>query len=284
MTDKGKPRPAEIAVENDSSVPVHRKKSITTVLAWLAYAFLLLPSLIVIPMSFSNKNEIVFPPRGFYLDLYYLFFTTSTWLQTTVQSAKVALLSTAIALVVGTLAAYGVERSNMRGKQLLLIVLLSPLLIPAVVTALGLYSYVSALGIASTTAGLVLGHTVFLCPFVIITVSAGVRELDASIETAAAVMGASRARIFTAVVLPQLGPSLLSAGLFAFLMSFDEVVIAWFLSGPNTTTLPVKMYSSVQSETSPILAAISTMLTVLSVVICIGAATAANRRKKSSSS
>lgn len=256
------------------------KFSMTAVLAWLAFAFLLLPSVIIIPISFGNKHEIVFPPQGFQLDLYYLFFTSSNWVEATTQSAKVALISTAIALVLGTLAAYGTERSNMVGKQLLLIVLLSPLLIPAVVTALGLYSYVAAIGLAGTTAALILGHTVFLCPFVIITVAAGVRELDSGIEVAAEVMGASRLRIFTTVVLPQLRPSLLSAGLFSFLMSFDELVISWFISGSQTTTLPVKMYSSVQTETSPILAAISTMLTVLSVVICIGAATATNLRKR----
>ena len=257
-----------------------KKVSMTAVLAWLVFVFLLLPSFIIIPISFGNRHEIVFPPQEFHLDLYHLFFTSSTWVEATTQSAKVALVSTVIALILGTLAAYGTERSKMRGTQLLLVVLLSPLLVPAVVTALGLYSYFAAIGLAGTTAALILGHTVFLCPFVIITVAAGVRELDGSIEVAAAVMGAGRLKIFTAVVLPQLGPSLLSAGLFSFLMSFDELVISWFISGSLTTTLPVKMYSSVQTETSPILAAISTMLTVLSLIICIGASAAIGRRSR----
>lgn len=256
------------------------KSPLTGFVAWSALAFLLLPSLVIVPISFGNKNQIVFPPAEFSWDLYYLFFTTSNWIAATTQSAKVALLSTAIALTLGTLAAYGIERSRMRGKQLLLVVLLSPLLIPGVVTALGLYSYFAAIGLSGSTTALVMGHTVFLCPFVIVTVSAGIRELDGSIETAASVMGAGRLKIFTAVVLPQLRPSLVSAGLFAFLMSFDELVISWFISGAQTTTLPVKMYSSVQTETSPILAAISTMLTILSVIICLGAEGARNLRNR----
>lgn len=272
-----------VAVKQEPGVIGKRmqwKFPLTGIMAWSALAFLLLPSLIIIPISFGNRNQIVFPPTEFHWDLYYLFFTTSNWIAATTQSAKVALSSTAIALTLGTLAAYGIERSRIRGKQLLLVVLLSPLLIPGVVTALGLYSYFAAIGLAGTTTALVLGHTVFLCPFVIVTVSAGIKELDGSIETAASVMGAGRLKIFTAVVLPQLRPSLVSAGLFSFLMSFDELVISWFISGAQTTTLPVKMYSSVQTETSPILAAISTMLTILSVIICLGAEGARNLRNK----
>ncbi|WP_229729473.1 ABC transporter permease [Agaricicola taiwanensis] len=248
-----------------------RKVSLAGIMAWIVFGFLFLPSLIIIPLSFGNKDQIVFPPTEFNWELYRLFFTTSNWLEATAQSGKVALLSTAIALVLGTLAAYGLERTQMRGKQLLLVVLLSPLLIPGVVMALGLYSYFAVIGLAGSTVALIAGHTVFLCPFVIVTVSAGVRELDSHVEIAASVMGASRWKIFASVVLPQLRPSLLTAALFSFLMSFDELVISWFISSPQTMTLPVKMYSSVQTETSPILAAVSTMLTVLSVVICLAA-------------
>lgn len=246
------------------------------IMTWCVFIFLLAPSLVIVPLSFGNKDQIVFPPKEFHLDLYHLFFTTSNWLAVTAQSFHVALLSTAIALILGTLAAYGLERSQMRGKNLLLVLLLSPLFVPAVVMALGLYAYAASIGLAATTTAIVLGHAVFLCPFVIVTVSAGIRELHDRVEIAASVMGASRFKIFTAVVLPQLGPSLLSAGLFAFLMSFDEVVIAWFLSAPLTMTLPVKMFQSVQSDSSPILTAVSTLLTVLSVIVALAAEGAKN--------
>src|SRR5262249_44181825 len=154
--------------------------------------FLLLPSFVTIPLSFGNKDQIVFPPTQFNWELYRLFFTTSNWMAATAQSAKVALFSTALALILGTLAAYGIERTELRGKQVLLVVLLSPLFIPGVVMALGLYSYFAAIGLAGTTIALVVGHTVFLCPFVIVTVSAGIRELNGRVEIAASVMGASR--------------------------------------------------------------------------------------------
>lgn len=257
-----------------------KKFSFSGFFAWSVLFFLLLPSLIIIPVSFGNRDKIEFPPTVFQLDLYRTFFTSSNWVATAVQSTTIGLVSTLLALVLGTLAAYAIERSRMRGKQLLLIVLLSPLLVPGVVTALGLYSYLAAIGLAGTTIGLIIGHSVYLCPFVIVTVSSGVRELDGNIEIAAEVMGASRSRIFTDVVLPQLRPSLMSAGLFAFLMSFDELIISWFISSPSTMTLPVKMYSSVQTETSPILAAVSTMLTVLSVAICLGAEAIRKARAK----
>jgi putative spermidine/putrescine transport system permease protein len=248
--------------------------------AWIVFVFLFLPTLIIIPISFGNKHQIIFPPTEFSWDLYALFFTTSNWTGATLQSAKIALISTCLALLLGTPAAYAIERTQMRGKQVLLVILLSPLLIPGIVIALGMYSYFAAIGLAGSTTALIMGHTIFLCPFVIVTVSAGVRELDCHAEIAASVMGASQAKIFTAIVLPQLHPSLLTAALFSFLMSFDELVISWFISGPQTMTLPVKMYSSVQTETSPILAAVATILTVVSIAICFAAEWAKGLRRR----
>lgn len=255
-----------------------RRPSWAGIMAWAAFLFLLLPNLIIIPISFGNKQQIIFPPTEFSWDLYVLFFTTSNWTQATAQSGKIAFVSTLIALLLGTPAAYALERTQMRGKPILLVILLSPLLIPGIVIALGMYSYFAAIGLSGSTTALIIGHTIFLCPFVIVTVSAGVRELDGHAEIAASVMGANQARVFKSVVLPQLRPSLVTAALFSFLMSFDELVISWFLSGPQTMTLPVKMYSSVQTETSPILAAVATILTVVSVAICFAAEAAKRYR------
>jgi putative spermidine/putrescine transport system permease protein len=150
--------------------------------------------------------------------------------------------------------------------------LLSPILVPIVVISLGLYLYYSRISLSGTLAGLVLAHAMYVTPFVLVTLAAGIRQLDERLEMAAVIMGATRLRVFIEVVLPQLKPSLVSAALFAFLMSFDEVVIAWFVTGPSTTTLPVTMYSSIKWESSPVLAAIATILTLLSVLICLAAA------------
>ena len=143
---------------------------------------------------------------------------------------------------------------------------------PIVVIALGLYIYLSSLRITGTLTGVVLAHTIYVVPFVIITMGAGIRQLDENLERVATIMGAGRIRVLFRVVLPQLVPSLVSAALFAFLMSFDEVVLSWFVTGPSTMTLPVKMYSSIQWESSPVLAAVSTILTMLSIAVCLFAA------------
>ena len=146
------------------------------------------------------------------------------------------------------------------------------MLVPAITVALGLYLYLSNFGLSGTTLGLILGHTVVATPFVIVTSMAGLRHVDEDLEKAALILGANRLTTFIKVTLPILRPAIIAGGLFAFLISFDEVVIAWFISQATTITLPVKMYSSIRWEISPVLAVVSTLLTVVSVLICLLAA------------
>jgi putative spermidine/putrescine transport system permease protein len=147
--------------------------------------------------------------------------------------------------------------------------LLSPILVPIIVIALGLYFYFASLGITGSELALVMGHAVYTTPFVIVTAMAGLRHVDQNLETAATIMGAGPIYTFFRVTLPLLKPAMFAGGLFAFLMSFDEVVVAYFISKAGSTTLPVKMFSSIQWEISPVLAAVSTFLTVVSLVICL---------------
>jgi putative spermidine/putrescine transport system permease protein len=237
--------------------------------AWAGYAFLLLPTLVVVPMSFGDRDEFQFPPRrlSFYLYEKYLF--ESTWVATTVESCIVAAAAAAIALVIGLSAAYGLSRYDVRGKSLLLVLLMSPLFVPVIVVALGLYLSLARLGLSGTTAGLVLAHAVLTIPFVLVTGLAGLRQVDPALETAARVMGASRLRVVRTVTLPLLRPTIVAGGLFAFLVSFDEVVVAYFITSEQTQTLPVKMYSSITWEISPVLAAVASLLTALSFLVCI---------------
>jgi putative spermidine/putrescine transport system permease protein len=239
--------------------------------AWVVYLFLIMPSLIVIPMSFGDKDEFMFPPERLSLYLYRQFFFESTWMTTTVQSFQVAIITTALSLLFGVTAAYGLVRGNFPGKRLITLFLLSPILVPVIVIALGLYLYFSSLGLSGTTFGLIVGHTVHATPFVIVIAMAGLRHVDSNLEAAASVMGAGRALVLRRVTLPLLKPTLIGGGLFAFLISFDEVVIAYFVTSTHSETLPVKMYSSIQWEISPVLAAISSLLTLLSLIICLAA-------------
>jgi putative spermidine/putrescine transport system permease protein len=254
----------------DLKDPLKRRyRRFGTLLAGLVYAFMLAPSLIVIPVSFGTQHEVRFPPREFSFELYQIFFSSAAWTGPLLQSLKIACLTTILALATAVPAAYGIVRHDFPGKKAITLLLMSPLVIPAIVMALGLYLYFSYIRLTGSTLALVLGHTIYVTPFVIVMVAAGVQKLDPNLEFGATLMGAGRYRMFATVVLPQLAPSIMAGGLFAFLISFDEVVISWFLVSATTTTLPVKMYSSIQWEISPVIAAVSTMLTVLSFVICM---------------
>lgn len=239
-----------------------------TSLAWIIYAFILIPSLIVIPISFGGPGEITFPPQRWTLELYAQLFSSSTWMDPIYQSLKVAVITMVISVVLGVPAAYGLVRFEFPGKRLVMMLLMAPVLVPVIIVSLGLYLYFARLGWTGTTAGLVASHVAYVMPFLMMTVIAGVKKLDPDLEFMATIMGASRSTVFFKVVLAQLKPSIAAGALFAFLISFDEVVIAWFLTSASTVTLPVKMYSSIQWDISPVIAAVSSLLTVMSLLVC----------------
>ena len=249
-----------------------RQSLLTIAAAWACYAFLIAPSLIVIPMSFNNSSELIFPPTTFSLRLYREFVGGADWMSATRQSFLVASLTTAVSVAVGIPAAYALARADFPGRRLLGMVLLAPMLVPTIAVALGLYLYFSSLGLSGSTLALVLGHSILTVPFVMDIAMASLWHIDANLEVAAKVMGAGQMTVFRRVVLPLLAPAAVAGALFAFLISFDEVVVAWFVSGIGTATLPVKMYSAIHWEVSPVLPVVSTLLTGLSLVVCTAGA------------
>jgi putative spermidine/putrescine transport system permease protein len=240
------------------------------VLAWAGYLFLVMPSLIVIPISLSGSSELQFPPRELSLALYVQFFTDHAWWGAALQSMLVGALTAMLSLAVALPAAYALARSSFRGKQVVEVLLISPMLVPVIVLGLGLYMQYQALHMVDTTLGLVLAHSVLVTPFAFVSIAAGLRHTDPALETVAMLMGAGRARIMAKVVLPQIAAPVAVGALFAFLISFDEVVVAYFLTGASTQTLPVKMYTAIRWEVSPVLAAVSTLLTLTSLLFCLG--------------
>ncbi len=232
------------------------------------YVFLLFPSLVVLPISFNGTGQVVFPPVNPSLDLYREFLTSRPWQEAVLQSTRVALLSLSAALLLGIPAAFAADRLGRGPSALVDGLFLGPMLLPTVLIALGTYVVMARLQLIGTTFALVVAHATFIMPFVFVTARAGLRQIPRDAETAAMIMGAGWLRIFVRVTLPQLGRSVASGAILAFLMSFDEVVISYFIAGPLTTTLPVKMFTSIQWEVSPILAAISTLLTLVSIVAC----------------
>lgn len=237
--------------------------------ASLIFLFLLMPSLITSVIAFGDTDQMMFPPDGYSLHLFRQFFTEVGWLSSTILSFRIAILSALISLVLGVPAAYALVRGSFPGRRILSLFLLSPIMVPHIAIALGLYIYFIRVGVNNGELRLILSHVIVSLPFVVVTTGAGVGHIDAALEKAATVMGASPLTVLVKVTLPLLAPSIVASGLFAFLISFDEVVISWFVSRAGITTLPVKMFASIQFEVSPILAAISTMLTALSVLICL---------------
>ncbi|MER9363217.1 ABC transporter permease [Mesorhizobium sp. M0500] len=246
-----------------------RYRAMGTGLAMTIYLFLWAPIVVTVPMAFGPTNALDFPPTSYSLDLFRIFFNSPGWLGPLFESLKVALGATAVAMLAGVPAGYWIARHEFIGKGLITGIIMSPLVVPGIVTALGLYLYLSYFRIGGTTLSLVVGHVVVILPFVVLLIIAGVQKLDRNLEFGAELMGAGPARMFLTVVLPQLGPSLVSAAFFAFLLSFDEVIISWFLAGPDTITLPVKMFSALEYELSPVIAAVSTLLTAISLLVSI---------------
>ena len=230
-------------------------------------AYMVLPTLIVVPISFSAADFISFPPVGFSLRWYELFFTSRQWQSAAANSFVVALSAAAIATILGTLASLGAMRVAPRLATSITMTFLLPLMMPGIVTAVGLYRGYAQIGISGTVFGLALAHAMLGLPFVVINVSAALQKMDWRVEHAARSLGASPARAFLLVTLPAVRPGIVAGAAFAFLTSFDDVVVALFMSGIDATTLPVQMWNGIRFEISPAVAAVSTILLVLSCAV-----------------
>lgn len=239
--------------------------------------FLLIPLAIIIPMSFGSALSLEFPPRSLSLQWYLKYFTSTAWLQATAVSFQVATATTVLATALGTLAAFGLVRGRFPGREALYTFMLSPLIIPGIIVAVASYLLFAKARLAGSTIAIVLAHTVIALPLVIVNIAASLKEFDENVERAAMSAGANRLQTFYYVTLPIIRPGFIAGAIFAFIASFDEVVIAIFLSGPRSTTLPKRMWDSVLLETDPTISAISTLL-IVATVIALVAATASRRK------
>ncbi|MFC7705528.1 ABC transporter permease [Plastorhodobacter daqingensis] len=239
------------------------------ILAALVMAFLILPVFIVIPMSFSDSRFLRFPPEGFSLRWYESYLRSPEWMRATWVSFKVALMTTALATPLGIAAAYGLHVSRVRFARLFTLALISPLVIPIIILGVGIFYLYVQLNMVNTITGLVLAHTILAMPFVVVTVSSGLQQYDLNQERAARSMGASRFTAFRTVTLPQIRGSIVAGALFAFITSLDEVVIALFISGGENTTLTRRMFTGLRDEIDPTIAAISSLLILLSLALLL---------------
>lgn len=244
----------------------------------LAGLFLLLaPVLVVVPMSFSAGKGLEFPPQGFSLHWYGKLFADPLWMEALRTSLILAATSSLLALATGSLAAYALVRNSVIWREGIAASFIGPMVVPPVVLAVAAYLVYARLGLLGTMPGLVLAHTVLSLPFVVMIVSNAVAAFDERIEQAAVSLGATRATVLTRVVAPALMPHLLVSWLFAFAVSFDEVVLTFFIAGIHTT-IPKKMFITLRNEIDPTITAVSALLIAVTVLIGIVAVLLLQRR------
>jgi putative spermidine/putrescine transport system permease protein len=261
-------------VDNSSlSVPTRRSLSIfggarlLGLANVLICAFLLSPILVVIVTSFSADQFMQFPPSGWSFRWYIAFFEDDRMMDGLLLSTMLAAVTAVVAGTVGSMAAFALARSKSRLSGLMHSLHTAPLITPGVVTGLSMLIFFSALGLRGSFVPLLVGHVVLSIPFVILIVVAGLKSFDQSIEEAAISLGASRLAAFITVTMPVVKTSMISAAVFAFLNSFDEVMVTLFLPGPLTKTLPVAMFEYVQNNLDPLPAAISSVLIAIATIV-----------------
>ena len=261
----------------------HRQRLWLYVIGVAGILFLIVPVFFVIPMSFSASRYLEFPPDEWSLRWYDHYLNSLEWMGATGISLKAAVMTTILATPIGVAAAYGLHVAETRMMRWLQVLLLMPLMVPIIITAIGVFFVFAKVGLIGTMTGLVLAHTMLATPFVVITTLAGLRGFDMDQEKVARSLGFNRFRAFTKVTLPQIRPSVISGALFAFITSLDEVIIALFITGGPNSTLTKRMFTALRDEIDPTIAAISSLLIVISLSIVLTATLLVGKRSRARS-
>lgn len=235
----------------------------------LLLAFLMLPGLIVIPLSFTSGRNLAFPPPGFSLRWFEQYFNSAIWMSATMRSFGVAFATAFFATVLGGLAALALSRSSSRLNGLIFGLMLAPMIVPRIVIAVGLFYLMAQIGLVATDTGLVIGHTLLALPYAFITIGSVLKNYDWRLNQAAETMGAGKLTVLRLITIPLLRGGLLSAALFAFVTSLDELTIAIFVSGGLKTTLPKQMWDDMFLQLNPTLAAVSVIVLLIVTVILL---------------
>lgn len=241
---------------------------------------LVLPILVVLIVSFNDASFLSFPPRQFSLRWFESFFGNVRWRDALYTSVIIGFLACLIATSIGFLGAYSFVRGRYRGKKLLLSIVLLPLIVPHIITAVALYFLSAPFGLVGSRVWISVAHSVIALPIVVLILISALQNVEENLELAAFGMGASRLYTFRKVVIPLVYPGVISAALFSFLTSFDELIIALFLSGVLTETLQVRIWNSLLMEAEPIIAAVSSFLIVCTIVILVFESTIRSQMSK----
>lgn len=231
--------------------------------------FLIVPVLTIVPLSFNASSFLSYPLSGFSLRWYHTFFHSQEWLGALGNSLLIAPLATLLATALGVLAAMGLVRGEFRGKGVVMAIIISPMVAPVVIIAVGMFFFFARLSLLNSYLGLVLAHALLGVPFVVITVVAVLKSYDTNLSRAAASLGASPLVVFRKVTLPLIAPGVFSGALFAFAASFDEVVVTLFLASPSQRTLPIQMFAGIRENLDPTIAAAASLMIGASLALLI---------------
>lgn len=244
------------------------------ILCGLIFFFLIAPIVIMVPLSFNvqpyftyTTEMLTLNPEGYSLRWYQDLFSSSSWMSSIKNSLIIGVASTILATTLGTLAALGLSRAEMPAKGLIMGALISPMIVPLIISAAGMFFFYSSVGLAGTYLGVILAHAALGTPFVVITVTATLVGFDNSLVRASASLGANPARTFFKIQMPLILPGVISGGLFAFITSFDEIVIVLFVAGVEQRTIPREMWSGIREQISPTILAVATILVAFSIAL-----------------
>jgi putative spermidine/putrescine transport system permease protein len=238
----------------------------------LVLLFLVAPIIAIMPLSFNSETFFSYPMPGLSLQWYTGengFFTNARWTGALKLSVIVAIATTMLSTVLGTLAALGLSRANIPGRAAIMAVLISPMIVPVIISAIGLFFFYAYIGLNGNVIGIILAHTALATPFVVITVTATLMSFDRTLMRAGASLGAPPTTVFFRVVMPLILPGVISGALFAFVTSFDEVIVILFIGGPEQRTLPRQMFAGIREQISPTITAAASVLIVFSTVLLI---------------
>jgi putative spermidine/putrescine transport system permease protein len=244
------------------------------VICGLIFFFLITPIVVIVPLSFNAEPYFTFTyemltldPDGYSLRWYQEFLNSDEWLTGIKNTFIIAIASTFLATSLGTIAALGLSKPYMPYKNAIMAMLISPMVVPLIISAAGMYFFYSSLGLTSTFPGIILAHTALGTPFVIITVTATLVGFDQTLVRASANLGADPTTTFFKIIMPLIAPGVISGALFAFITSVDEIVIVYFIAGPEQKTVPLKMFSGIREEISPTILAVASILVGISILL-----------------
>ncbi len=239
------------------------------ILATIIMLLLVIPTFIVIPMSFSDSQYLEFPPSNWSIRWYNVYLESPKWMRATVTSIQVGTLTMLLATPLGTMAAYALFVSGHRAARAIFMLLITPMIVPVILIAIGTFYAYGRVGLNNTITGLVMAHTVLAAPLVMIVITSALRNYDLNQERVARSLGATRIKAFFVITLPQIKFSIVTAALLSFLTSFDEVIIAIFVSGGSNATLTKHMFSALRDFIDPTIAAISTIMILVSTTLLL---------------